>query len=60
MRFEGTVDKDGKLWLVEIPALDALTQGRTRQEALAMAKQDAATQIAHCPWGQYLTNTLVR
>ncbi len=38
MRFEGRILKDGKLWLVEIPAFDALTQGRTRREAFAMAK----------------------
>jgi len=36
MRFEGRVRKDGKLWLAEVPALDALTQGRTKREALAM------------------------
>jgi predicted RNase H-like HicB family nuclease len=38
MRFEGRVKKDGRFWLVEIPAFDALTQGRTKREALAMAK----------------------
>jgi hypothetical protein len=37
MRFEGRVTRDGKFWLVEIPAFDALTQGRTRREALEMA-----------------------
>lgn len=37
MRFPGTLTKDGKYWLVEIPALDALTQGRTKAEALSMA-----------------------
>jgi DNA-binding XRE family transcriptional regulator len=36
MRFEGTVERDGRLWLAEIPLLDAMTQGRTRVEALAM------------------------
>jgi len=38
MRFEGRIKKDGKYWLVEIPAFDALTQGRTKREAHAMAK----------------------
>lgn len=38
MRFEGSVQKDGRFWLVDIPAFDALTQGRTKREALAMAK----------------------
>jgi hypothetical protein len=37
MRFEGRIAKDGKLWLAEIPAFDALTQGRTKREALEMA-----------------------
>ena len=38
MRFPGRITKDGKFWLVEIPAFDALTQGRTKREALAMAE----------------------
>jgi hypothetical protein len=38
MRFEGQIKKEGRFWLAELPALDALTQGRTRQEALAMTK----------------------
>jgi hypothetical protein len=37
MRFEGRVTKEGRFWLVEIPAFDALTQGRTRRDALEMA-----------------------
>ena len=36
MRFEGRLERDGKFWLAEVPALDALTQGRSRREALAM------------------------
>ena len=36
MRFEGKVARDGRFWLAEIPLLDAVTQGRTRAEALAM------------------------
>ena len=38
MRFTGRIKKDGRLWLVEIPALDAFTQGRTKREAFAMAE----------------------
>jgi hypothetical protein len=38
MEMEGKIWKDGKFWLVEIPALDAMTQGKTRKEALAMAE----------------------
>jgi len=36
MRFEGKVFRDGRFWLAEIPLLDAMTQGRTRKEALLM------------------------
>jgi predicted RNase H-like HicB family nuclease len=36
MRFEGTLVRDGRFWLAEIPLLDAMTQGRTRAEALTM------------------------
>jgi len=38
MEIEGKIWKDGRFWIVEIPALDTMTQGRTRKEALAMAK----------------------
>jgi ribosome-binding protein aMBF1 (putative translation factor) len=38
MRFEGRIKKDGRLWLAEIPAFDAVTQGRTKREAFAMAE----------------------
>ena len=38
MRFPGRVEKDGRFWLAEIPAFDAHTQGHTKREALAMAK----------------------
>ena len=36
MRFEGKLTRDGRFWLAEIPLLDAMTQGRTRREALEM------------------------
>ncbi len=36
MRFEGKVTRDGRFWLAEIALLEALTQGRTRKEALEM------------------------
>lgn len=36
MRFEGKVVRDGRFWLAEISLLEAMTQGRTRAEALAM------------------------
>jgi predicted RNase H-like HicB family nuclease len=37
MRFEGRVSRDGKWWLAEVPILDAMTQGKTKDEAFAMA-----------------------
>ena len=38
MRFPGRLVKGRKFWLVEIPAFDAMTQGRSRREAMAMAE----------------------
>ncbi len=37
MRFPGRITKDRGVWLVEVPAFDALTQGRTKREAFTMA-----------------------
>jgi len=36
MEIEAILKKDGKFWIVEIPALDAMTQGKTRKDALFM------------------------
>ncbi len=38
MEMEGKIWKEGRFWLVEVPTLDAMTQGRTRKEALFMIK----------------------
>lgn len=45
MRFEGRVFRDGRFWLAEIPLLEAMTQGRTRKEALAMAADWLETMV---------------
>ena len=45
MRFEGKVFRDGRFWLAEIPLLDALTQGRTRKEALFMIADWLETMV---------------
>ena len=45
MRFAGRVIRDGRWWLAEIPMLDALTQGRTRREALEMVKDWIETAV---------------
>lgn len=34
--FEGRLQKDGKFWMIEVPALDIATQGKTRSEAFEM------------------------
>ena len=36
MRFSGSIYKDGKFWLAEIPILDLMTQGKTKKEAYEM------------------------
>lgn len=45
MKLGGRVYKDGKFWLIEIPLLDAMTQGHTRKEALEMAKDLLETLV---------------
>ncbi len=45
MRFEGRIWKDGKHWLVEIPVLNAMTQGRTKKEAFDMAADLVETLV---------------
>lgn len=36
MRFRGKLQRDGRYWLAEVRVFDAMTQGRTRAEALDM------------------------
>ena len=48
MRLHGRVYRDGKFWLAEVPILDAMTQGYTRQEALVMVK-DLLETLANRP-----------
>jgi predicted RNase H-like HicB family nuclease len=38
MELEGKVWKDGKFWLVEVPILDTMTQGKSKKDALRMIK----------------------
>ena len=44
MELEGKVWKEGKLWLAEIPSLDLMTQGKSRNNALEMVL-DAAMEL---------------
>ena len=48
MRFSGKVYKDGRFWLAEVPILDAMTQGRTKKEALRMVA-DLLESLANRP-----------
>jgi hypothetical protein len=48
MRFHGKIFKDGRFWLAEVPLLDAMTQGRTRKEALVMVA-DLLETLANRP-----------
>ena len=38
MRFQGKLLKEGRYWLAEVAVFDALTQGRTRADALCMMR----------------------
>jgi predicted RNase H-like HicB family nuclease len=45
MVFLGKVQRDGKQWLAEVPVFDAMTQGRTRAEALDMIADWFVTMV---------------
>ena len=45
MRFQGTLRKDGGFWLAEVAVFDALTQGRSRKEALGMVADWFVTMV---------------
>ena len=38
MRFQGRVYRDSGVWLAEVPIFDAMTQGRTKSDALEMMR----------------------
>jgi hypothetical protein len=44
MELEGRVWKSKRYWLVEVPGIDVMTQGRTRAEALEMIR-DAVIEL---------------
>ncbi len=45
MKFEGKLTRDSRFWLAEVPLFDAITQGRTRKEALSMIADWFETMI---------------
>ena len=48
MRFSGKVWKEKRHWFVEVPALDVMTQGRTKREAFEMVG-DAVEVLVNKP-----------
>ncbi len=47
MELEGKIWKRGKFWLIEVPAVEVMTQGYSREEALNMIK-DAIEGLVDC------------
>ncbi len=47
MELEGKLWKSGKFWLIEVPAVEVMTQGHTREEALKMIA-DAIEGLVDC------------
>ena len=47
MELKGKVWKDDKFWLVEIPSLDVMTQGKSKKDALKMI-EDAIAGLIEC------------
>lgn len=45
MRFEGKLTREGRWWIAEVPLLEAMTQGRTRKEALEMIADWLETMV---------------
>ena len=47
MELEGRIFRDGKFWLIEVPSLDLMTQGKTKKEAVEMI-EDAVLGLIEC------------
>jgi hypothetical protein len=45
MKFQGKLTRHGRWWLAGVPMLEAVTQGRSRKEALAMIGDWLETMI---------------
>ena len=46
MVLEGKIFRAGKHWLIEVPALDLMTQGKSKKDAFAMLR-DAMVLLVH-------------
>lgn len=58
MELEGTLKKDGKFWIIEIPSLNLMTQGKTKKEALEMIV-DAVAGLAECYFESEMEESMV-
>ncbi len=47
MELEGRVWKSGRYWLIEVPSLNLMTQGKSKKDALAML-EDAVIGLIEC------------
>lgn len=47
VKFEGKVLKSGKFWMIEIPALDIITQGKSKKDAYFMIKDAVELLVDH-------------
>ena len=47
MELEGKIWKSKKFWLIEVPSLDVMTQGKSREDALDMIR-DAIIELVKC------------
>lgn len=47
MLLSGSIRKDGRFWLVEIPLLDYMTQGFSKKEAYKMAADIVVSGVHH-------------
>lgn len=45
MRLQGRIFEDDGFWLVEVPILDAMTQGTSKEDALGMVKDMVETLV---------------
>lgn len=48
MRVKGRIFEDGGFWLAEVPVLDAMTQGTSKEDAVDMVK-DMVETLANRP-----------
>lgn len=55
MELEGKIWKSGRFWLIEVPAIDVMTQGHSRKEALEMIK-DAIMGLISCYFPEEANN----